>query len=109
MLYDGAIGAISQARDAIVARDFVTKRAAINKASAIITHLQSTLAMDEGGEVASSLDGLYTWVHEQIVAANTSLAPAPLEACLRVLHPLRDAWATLAAGQDASTAGPATP
>ncbi|MCL4848071.1 MAG: flagellar export chaperone FliS [Acidobacteria bacterium] len=101
MLYDGAISSIAQARAAMVARDLVTKRAAIDKAYAIVTHLQSTLSMDDGGEVAASLDSLYTYVVDQIVQANTSLAPAPLDDCLRVLRPLRDAWASLASQQGA--------
>jgi flagellar secretion chaperone FliS len=105
MLYDGAIGAISQARDAMVARDLVAKRAAISKASAIVTHLQGSLAMDEGGEIALSLDGLYAYVMDQIVLANTSLVAAPLDDCLRVLLPLRDAWARLATEQAGTTGG----
>lgn len=98
LLYDGAIKHMSAARDAMGRRDLVARRDGLSRAMAIVSELQSTLNVKEGGEVAQSLDRLYVYVLDLIVQANMRNDPRPLEEAEGLLAPLRDAWSQVASG-----------
>jgi len=97
MLYDGALSSLEQARAALVRGDLVVKGEALSRALAIVAHLQGTLNMDQGGEVASRLDDLYDYVVERITTANVRRDVSPLDESIRALATVRDAWAEIAA------------
>jgi flagellar protein FliS len=101
MLYDGALAALGQARDALAQRDLVTKAQAMSKALAIVAQLQSSLDLEQGGEVAAHLDRMYTYATERLVHANLHRDPAPIDEVIRLLSPLRGAWADIAARANA--------
>lgn len=96
MLYDGAIRALGQARDALARRDLVAKRAAMNRALDIVQHLQSSLDMEAGGEIAARLDALYSYVIERLLEANRRADQGPVDEAVRLLSTLREAWAQIA-------------
>ena len=96
MLYDGAITFLGQARDAMAAGDLLAKRHALSRGLAIIQELQNMLNMEAGGEVAERLDGLYTYIQGRCYDANAQRDPAGLDESVRLLTPLRDAWAAVA-------------
>ena len=96
MLYDGADKYLSQARQAIEQRDAGAKREAISRALAVVSELQNNLNLEAGGEIAASLDALYSFVSEKLVDANVKNDPAAVEQAIRVITPLRDAWTELA-------------
>lgn len=98
MLYDGAIRFLEQAGDAMDQRDMQTKARGISKAMAIIAELQSTLNMEQGGEVALQLDGLYTHITSRLIDANVQRDRAPIDEVIALLKPLRDAWSQIATG-----------
>jgi flagellar secretion chaperone FliS len=98
MLYDGAIRFLEQAGEAMAARDMSTKAVAMSKAMAIIAELQSTLNVQEGGEVAAQLDGLYTHITARLIEANVQRERGPIDEAVALLRPLRDAWSQIAAG-----------
>ncbi len=75
MLYDGAIAALGQARDAMAAGDLVTKRHALSRGVGIVQELQNMLNMEAGGEIADCLDGLYTYVTGRCYEANAQRHP----------------------------------
>jgi flagellar protein FliS len=63
------------------------------KALDLITDgLQSCLDRERGGEVAQNLDLLYNWACAEILRARLRRDPAPIEAVLRVLSPVAEAW-----------------
>ena len=98
MLYDGALRHLLAARDASARGDARGRRDGLSKAMAIVAELQSTLNIAEGGEIASSLDSLYTYVMERLVAAGTSGDVRPIEEAEHLLRPLREAWSEISAG-----------
>lgn len=100
MLYDGALKFLGQARDAMDSGNLITKRQALSRGLAIIQELQNMLNMEAGGEVAARLDGLYTYVQGRCYEANAQRNPAGLDEAIKLLTPLRDAWAEI------STQGP---
>jgi flagellar protein FliS len=102
MLYDGAIGALRTAREAMIRCDLVGKRDGMKKALEIVQHLQSSLNMEDGGAVAEQLDALYGHVIERVLDANVQGEPASLQEAIDLLVPVRDAWATIAATPDAT-------
>ena len=97
MLYDGAMRYLQQASPALTAGDLVTKRDALSRGMTIVTELQGMLYLEEGGEIAHRLDGLYTYVHGCCLEANTQRKPEKLDEAVRLLGTLRAAWAEVAA------------
>jgi flagellar protein FliS len=101
MLYDGALRHTATAVDAMASQDILARRTAISKTLAIISELQSTLNMDQGGDIAVQLDRLYTWMTDSLVEATVKQNPQPIHDVRRVLTTLRDAWQQIATGASA--------
>jgi len=97
MLYDGALQFMAAARDAIERRDIPARRDALSRALAIISELQSTLNLDEGGEIAASLDRLYAYANLRLLDAAMRNDVKPIDEVRRVFAILRDGWNTVAA------------
>jgi flagellar protein FliS len=102
MLYDGALRFIADAREGIVQRDIARRGRAVSRAMAIISELQSSLDLEQGGDIAVSLDSLYVYVRDRLVDASIKQDVKPLDDAARVLRNLRDGWAGVAAQQTAS-------
>ena len=96
MLYDGAIRFLNQTVDAMQRNDLVAKRDSLSRAMAIVTELHGMLDLEQGGEVAASLDSLYTYMIERISTANQQRDPAPVAEVIRLLTGLREAWSQIA-------------
>ena len=96
MLYDGALRFLQQTVDAMERGDLVAKRDSLSRAMAIVTELHGMLDLEQGGEVAASLDSLYTYMIERITTANQQRDPAPVAEVMRLMTGLRDAWSQIA-------------
>lgn len=96
MLYDGALTFLHQARAAIERGDIAARRDASSRAIAIISELQSTLNMEQGGEIAQRLDDLYVYVNGRIIAAAAENSAGPIDDATRVLTVLRESWVAIA-------------
>lgn len=107
MLYEGLIRFTGEARTAIERSDLGAKRTAMSRALAIVSELQSTLNMTEGGEVAASLDGLYTYINGRLLDASMKNDVAPLDETLKLAGTLCDAWTEIARRE--ASAPPAEP
>ncbi|MGE3840676.1 MAG: flagellar export chaperone FliS [Vicinamibacterales bacterium] len=103
LLYDGAIGALRQTHDAMVTRDLAAKARSMKKALHIVHHLQSTLNMQEGGEVAANLDAVYRDVIGRILEANLQGAPELLDEAIALLTTVRQGWSEIADAPAPST------
>jgi flagellar secretion chaperone FliS len=96
MLYDGALRFLQQTTDAMQRGDLVAKRDSLSRAMAIVAELHGMLDLEQGGEVAASLDSLYTYMMERLTAANLKRDPAPVAEVMRLMTGLRDAWSQVA-------------
>jgi flagellar protein FliS len=96
LLYDAAIRAGQQAREAMVKRDIATRSVSISKMMAIVGELQNTLDMERGGDVARELDRIYDWSTSRLVDATQKQNPEPIDEVVKVMEMLRDAWQTIA-------------
>jgi flagellar protein FliS len=101
LLYDGALRHVVAASEAVQRQDLIARRDAVSKALAIITELQSTLNLDEGGQIAIQLDALYTYMTGRLVDLTARKDATALPEVERLLRSLRDAWAQIAAGEPA--------
>jgi flagellar protein FliS len=97
MLYDGAIRFVGEARDAADRNDIVTRTRSVSRALAIVTELQNTLRLDEGGEVARELDRLYTYITTRLLDSNVKRDRKALDEVHRLLSTVREGWAQVGA------------
>ena len=92
MLYEGAIRFLGQSVTAIESKDIDTKRQSIDRAMAVIQHLQSTLDRDRGGDVAAELDRLYIYITSKVLEGSTKLQTGPIEEAIKLLNVLLSGW-----------------
>lgn len=95
ILYDAALGRVADARAAMDRDDRSAQRDAIGRALAIVAELQNRLDMRGGGEIATRLDGLYSFVMTALMDASARGNSAALEGVETVLSTLRDAWSEI--------------
>jgi flagellar secretion chaperone FliS len=96
MLYDGALRFLEEARVAIARNDVPARAEAISRALAILTELQGTLNIQEGGALADRLDALYAYAISRLLDVTTKRDATAIDDVVKVLKPLRESWATIA-------------
>ncbi len=93
MLYQGALLAITNAKNCILRKDIAAKGVAISKALAIIDEgLNASLDKSIGGELAQNLSSLYEYMIMRLIAANLKNDMATLDEVARLLADLKEAW-----------------
>ncbi|MEQ1871211.1 MAG: flagellar export chaperone FliS [Vicinamibacterales bacterium] len=97
MLYDGALRFMHDAKRAFDEGDIRRRAEAITRTMAIIDQLQNTLDMKAGGDIAKSLDQLYTFVRDRLLEASMQKQGAPVDKAIAVIANLRDGWAEISA------------
>jgi flagellar secretion chaperone FliS len=97
MLYDGAIKFLRLSADDIGASEIARKAEHVNRALDILNYLQGILDFDKGGEVAHTLDKLYTLVSMKVLKASAVLDEKGMRTAAELLVPVRDSWAVVAA------------
>jgi flagellar protein FliS len=93
MLYQGAIGAVQNARLHLAEGKIAARSRSISRACDILMELQSALDHSRGGEIAGRLAALYTYIHGKLLEANCQQIDPPLGEVLSLLATLADAWA----------------
>jgi len=96
MLYEGAIRFLRQADGDIRNKDFAKKSQSVDRAVAIIQHLQGTLDLDKGGKVAFDLDRLYTYINSRIFEGSAKLDLKAFEEVIQLLTTLLSGWEEIA-------------
>lgn len=99
MLYDGALRFLARARVAVEQRDIAARREALSRTLAIIGELQSTLNIEQGGDIAQSLDDLYTYATTRLMQAAIDNDVGPIDDVYRMLEGLRESWEAIASGR----------
>lgn len=105
LLFDGFVAAVNRARGAMRERNLQAKGRAIGHALRIVDEgLRGALNLDAGGRLASDLDDLYAYVGLRLTQANLHNDESALDECLRLIQPLREAWAAIGARIPAAVA-----
>ncbi len=106
MLYDRLVLDLMQAEEALKAGDRTVASGRLQHAQEILIELRTTLRTDVW-EAAAGLAGLYTFVINELIAANVHADGERTAACRALLEPLRDAWREAAATTSAANAAQA--
>ncbi|MDZ4201254.1 MAG: flagellar export chaperone FliS [Gallionella sp.] len=93
MLYQGAVLAIANGKNAMLRKEIPAKGAAISKAIMIIDEgLKASLDKEAGGELAANLAALYDYMGARLVSANLKNDVAMLDEVSKLLCELGSAW-----------------
>jgi flagellar secretion chaperone FliS len=101
MLYDGALRFVGEARDAIGRNDVQARIAATRRALDIVAELQTSLNMEQGGDIAKELDRLYTYVSSRLLDV-TRGDRAAADEIHKLLGTLREGWSQASASVPAA-------
>ena len=96
LLYDGTIQAMKLAQEGMRKNHREDKARFLGRALRVVSELSATLNMEQGGLVAKDLRRIYEYVIHELTQANLSNQPERLEAPIRCLGLLREAWQELA-------------
>jgi flagellar protein FliS len=97
MLYDGCLRFLNQTALAMREERWSHAAARMARGEAVIGELLSTLDFEEGGEIASRLQGIYVFCLRHLSEARRSQDPEAVERVAGLLSELRESWAQIAA------------
>jgi flagellar protein FliS len=107
MLFDGALLSLERALAGFACHDPGEKNQTIHnnlrRATDIIRHLNGSLNLEAGGELAETLRRLYYYFEQRILESNLTKQRAGVDEVIVRLKVLRDAWATMLASQGQET------
>lgn len=93
LLYQGALLAIANAKNAILRKDIPAKCKAISHAMQIIDEgLEASLDKNVGGDLVHNLAALYEYMSMRLLAANVNSDIEALDEVARLLGELKGAW-----------------
>lgn len=96
MLFEKAISCLKEAIKAIEDNDIETRWRTNGRAMEIISHLQMTLDMEKGGEIAANLDRLYRYMLTRLPKVDFRNDAAAAREVIGLLEPLHESWRELA-------------
>lgn len=91
-LYGAAIRFSRRSAELIRNGDVVGKGKEIQRVSAILTELASTLDRKYAPELCDNLEQLYFYMQERLTHANMAMDPDAAEEVAKLLDTLREAW-----------------
>jgi flagellar protein FliS len=92
MLYDGAHRFLFQAAHAMRSGDISLMNNRMQRAEAIISELRGTLNFEQGGDIATRLEAIYSFCQRHLLEARLKRDPQRIEQVMKLLAELRDAW-----------------
>ena len=92
MLYDGALRFMTEGKAAMAEKQYETQNTKFQRAQRIVMELISTLDMRKGGEVATNLLALYTYVVNELVEGNIHDNAERIDNAIRTMRELRESW-----------------
>lgn len=112
LLYQGALLAISSAKNQMLRKDIAAKGKSISHAILIIDDgLKGSLDKNVGGELAQNLSALYDYMNQRLLLANLKNDVAALDEVSHLLLELKGAWEEIrpVAAQPAAATRPYAP
>jgi flagellar secretion chaperone FliS len=96
MLYQGAILAITSAKNQMLRKQISAKGASISKAIKIIDEgLKACLDVEAGGEIGKNLYDLYDYMNQRLLIANLKNDTVILDEISGLLSELKGAWESI--------------
>lgn len=100
MLFEGALLAVAQARQAIETGNVAEKGRAISKAIQIIEEGLKTSLDDRGGSLSAQLRDLYDYMSRRLLFASLRSNTEALNEVSALLGEIKDAWIAIAPGNN---------
>ncbi len=91
MLYDRLVRDLVTAQAALAERDLAKASSELLHAQEIVLELRTSLDLT-AWEGAAGLADLYTFLHQELVAANVGKDAERVATCREIVEPLREAW-----------------
>lgn len=95
MLYDGAIRNATQAREAILRKDYETSYEKLTRAQHIMLEMQNGLNFDVNRELCERVAAIYGFLYHKLVDANVHRRVEDIDDALKVLRIERETWQIL--------------
>lgn len=95
MLLDGVLGSLAKAKGAIERESIEERTQHLNKASEIVVGLKGSLDLEQGGEVAANLDGLYDYMLRSIMTANSQNDAEKVQEIMDLMLEIKQGWAEM--------------
>ncbi|MBN1972975.1 MAG: flagellar export chaperone FliS [Sedimentisphaerales bacterium] len=92
LLYEGAIKFLKLAINELQAGNYQAKGQYIIKAQDIINELNAVLDMEAGGEIASNLHKLYSFMNLRLNEANIKRDPQMIRDVIGLMEELNQSW-----------------
>ena len=92
MLYNAGIKHLHQAEQALTVKDYQSAHNSLTRVQDIITELNITLDMEQGGEIAFNLRELYNFYNNEVIQANLKKDPSRLIPVREFFETFRDVW-----------------
>ncbi|WP_423285545.1 flagellar export chaperone FliS [Caldimonas sp. KR1-144] len=105
MLYTGLLDTLAEARGAMRAGQVQAKGNALTRAVRIVDEGLKAALSPAGGELSQNLDALYGYISVRLTQANLRNDEAAIDECVRLIEPLREAWASIRPQADAAGRG----
>lgn len=106
MLYEGAIRFLNVAIENNTPRKYDVVNNNILKAQEIVTELMLALNMENGGEVANNLLGIYVYIKKRLLEANMKKDSEILSEIIKYLEDLKLAWEEIEKKEKSSSVVP---
>jgi flagellar secretion chaperone FliS len=97
MLYDGCLRFLYQGAYAMREGDLALAGSRLSRAEAILDELLTTLDLEQGGVIASRLQGIYVFCCRHLIEARTARDADMIDKVAELLSELRESWAQVAA------------
>ena len=97
MLYDGCLRFLNQAAHSMRDGRVGEAGSRLQRAEAIVDELLSTLDLEQGGVIASRLQGIYVFSLRHLMEARLERDPGKIERVSELLAELRESWVEIAA------------
>ena len=91
-LYDNALKSLHRAKRAIEANDIELRTRHLDQVLSIVAHLQGNLDLENGGEVARTLQQFYTYVRARVLEISLTNSKEKLNDLASHFSSLRGAW-----------------
>ena len=98
LMFAGLRERLQLAAACIDAGNVARKGQAITEASTIVGHLDGSLNMEAGGEIAQNLSALYDYIQRRLLDANVRNDTDALRECDGLIGDIQSAWAAIAPG-----------
>jgi flagellar protein FliS len=92
MLMEGALERIALAKESMTRNEIAVKGQNIGHAIQIVDGLQSSLNMEDGGEIAENLSNLYDYMTRRLLFANLHNDEAALEEVAGLMAEIKTGW-----------------